>query len=267
MQGLTTEIEQVRKAKDDPEGKTIFHELLRSDMPQHEKETERLVDEAMVLTIAGSDTTASTLAALTCRVLSDEAIFRRLRDELDSVMPDPDQPPEPAKLDVLPYLNALIEESLRYYPSATHRQDRVATDEDMVYEYPGGGRSVLIPRGTPVGMTARIVNRHPALYGEDAEAFRPERFIENPRLMRKGLTFSKGGRQCLGMNLAYQELQTFTAGIFRKYSVFDPDASVQKGPTLELCETTLEDVEIYADFVTPGYRPESKGVRVKVRRE
>ncbi|KAM0274324.1 hypothetical protein ACHAQH_007959 [Verticillium albo-atrum] len=110
--------------------------------------------------------------------------------EVDSVMRDPTLPPDPVKLYALPYLNALIEECLRLYASATHRQDRVAPDEDLIFRYPDGGRTVVIPRGTNVGMTARMLNRHPAWYGDDADEFRPECYLEDPKLMRRFLTFS-----------------------------------------------------------------------------
>lgn len=267
-QSLTAEIEQVRKVKDHPEAKSIFQEILNSNIPESEKQTQRLLDEAAVMTVAGTDTTAATLKYITFYVLSEPAIFARLRTELDEAIPDPAQSPDPAKLDNLPYLNALIEETLRLYPTATHRQDRVAPDEDLVYHYPDGSRpDIVIPRGTAIGMTARIINRHPGWYGDDADLFRPERYLENPKLMRRTLTFSKGGRQCIGINLAYQELQYFIAGIFRKYSPYDPSAAAQKGPTLELVDTTIEDVELYGDFITPGHAPGRKGVQVKVRSE
>ncbi|KAJ4377178.1 hypothetical protein N0V83_000001 [Neocucurbitaria cava] len=260
---LTAKIEEIRSSKDDAEGRTIFHEILRSDIPTEEKSTPRLVDEAMVLAIAGADTTANTLVALTYHVLSTPSIFARLRKELESVMPYPDQPPDPKALDQLPFLNALIEETLRLYPSATHRQDRVAPDDDLIFQYPAG-RRLTIPAGTMVGMTAPIVNRHTAWYA-NPDVFDPDRYLNDPKLMRRHLTFSKGMRQCLGMNLAYQELQTFTAGMFRKYSVFDGTLQQQKGPTLELFETGIEDVKTYADYVTPGLRPGSQGVRIRVR--
>jgi cytochrome P450 len=221
------------------------------------------VDEAMVLTIAGTDTTASTLVALTYHILSTPSIFTQLRRELDSAMPTPDQPPDPKVLDALPFLNALIEEALRLYPSATHRQDRVAPDEDLVFMYPDG-KTLVIPAGTTVGMTAPLVNRNPSMY-DSAGDFKPERFLANPALMRRHFTFGKGARQCLGMNLAYQELQTFIAGVFRKYAIYDEGKETQGGPTLQLFETTSEDVRLHADYVTPGLRPGSHGVRVVIR--
>jgi cytochrome P450 len=217
----------------------------------------------MVITIAGADTTAATLVTLTYHVLSSPSIFKRLRQELEGAMPYPDSAPDPKALDNLPFLNALIEETLRLYPTGTHRQDRVAPDEALAFTYPDG-KKILIPAGTTIGMTAPLLNRHPAWY-EDPDTFKPERYLENPKLFRRHFTFSKGMRQCLGMNLAYQELQTFTAGIFRKYSPYEEGVEEQRGPTLELYETGIDDVKMWADYVSPGLKPGSLGVRVRVR--
>ncbi|KAK2765686.1 cytochrome p450 [Colletotrichum kahawae] len=260
---LTVKIETIRGSENDYEGKTIFHEIMESDIPESEKSTPRLVDEAMVLAIAGSDTTTMTLSALVFHILSDESIFLRIRKGLESVMPDANQPPDPVKLDSLSYLNATIEEALRVYPSATHRQDRVAPDEDLVFEY-ADGRTLVLPAGTMVGMTAPLLNKHPAWFTEP-HVFNPDRYIDDHKLFKKHLTFGKGGRQCLGMNLAYQELQTFTAGIFRKYGIYDPKLKLQNGPTLELFETGIDDIRMQADYVTIGLRPGSKGVRLRIR--
>ncbi|KAJ4179516.1 hypothetical protein NW755_012425 [Fusarium falciforme] len=263
MINLNAEIDQIRQADKLPEGKTIFHEILRSDIPSSEKETPRLADEAMVLVIAGSETTASTLAAITYHLLADPSLMARLRVELERVMPDVNEIPDPSTLNRLPFLNALIQEAIRLYPGASHRQDRVAPDEDLVYQRPDG-QTFVIPAGTGVGMTAPLVNRNPDLYPNPLE-FRPDRYLENPGLAAYQFAFSKGTRQCIGINLAYQELQTFVAGIFRKYDVYDASKDKQSGPTMELYKTKEEDVAIYSDYVTFGQYPGSQGLRVIIR--
>ncbi|KAI1270337.1 cytochrome P450 [Xylariaceae sp. FL1019] len=248
MEGLIGQIEEIRNAKDIPEGKTIFHEIMRSDIPESEKETMRLADEAMILVTAGSETTASTLAVIMYHLLADPALLARLKAELEVAMPDPNAMPEASKLDSLPLLNAIIEECIRLYPGASFRQDRVAPDEDLFYTSPSG-ETITIPKGTPIGMTAPLVNRHPDLY-ERPNDFLPERYLENPGLKKHQFAFSKGTRQCLGINLAYQELQTFTAGIFRKYDLY---------------ETDVRDISLFADYIAPSPYPGSLGLRVVIR--
>jgi cytochrome P450 len=239
---------------------------MRSDaLPPSEKETKRLADEAMVILIAGSETTASTLVAILYHMLSDRDALDRLRAELATVMSDKDLLPSAAKLDRLEFLNAVIQEAIRLYPGATHQQNRVAPDEDLVYSDTSTGKTYVIPKGTNVGMSAPITNRDRSIFGDRADEFDPDRFIRDPRLKQHVFSFSKGGRQCIGMSLAYQELQTFTAGILHKYDLYDPELKVQKGPTLELFETGREDVAMWADYVTPAVKPGSEGFRVIIR--
>ncbi|KAF2720101.1 cytochrome P450 [Polychaeton citri CBS 116435] len=266
MQSLIANIESIRNSKELPEGKTIFHEIIRSDtLPDSEKQTKRLADEAMVFLFAGSETTASTLCAIMYQMLSDRKAFNRLKAELASVTPANESIPDAAKLDQLEYLNAVIQEGIRLYPGATHRQDRVAPDEDLIYSDPSTGRTFTIPAGTAIGMTAPISNRATDIYGPDANEFIPDRYIENPKLRQYLLSFSKGTRQCIGMNLAYQELQTFIAGIVHKYDLYDSTKEIQDGSTLELYKTERRDVAMFADYITPAVWPESKGLRVIIR--
>ena len=217
----------------------------------------------MVILIAGSETTASTFAAIMYHLLADRALLERLQAELAGAMPDPNQLPVASRLDGLPLLNAVIQEAIRLYPGATHRQDRICPDEDLVYESPDG-RQYTIPKGTAIGMTAPIINRHPDIYDRPND-FLPDRYIKNPGLKKYNMSFSKGARQCIGINLAYQELQTFTAGIFRRYNLYEPSKTTQDGPTLELFETKREDISMDRDYITPGPYEGSQGLRIRIR--
>lgn len=264
LQNLGHEIDGIKLEKEAPERKTIFHEVLQADIPDSEKETKRLVEESMIILVAGSETTASTMSAIVYEMLTKPDLLRRLKIELETAMPDPGQLPDASKLDSLPLLNAIIEEAIRLYPGATHRQDRVAPDEDLIYRGPKG-EQIVIPRGTCIGMAAPTVNRHPRLY-EHPDEFIPDRYINNPKLQKYQFSFSKGTRQCLGINLAYQELQTLTAGIFRRYSLYTADKKEQEGPTLELFETTRDDVALFSDYIVTGAVEGSPGLRLIIRR-
>lgn len=64
--------------------------------------------------------------------------------------------------------------------------------------------------------------------------------------------------------LALQELTLITAGIWRKFDAYD-GTGLQKGPTLELFETSREDVDMVSDYAVPGYKVGSKGLQLLVR--
>lgn len=69
---------------------------------------------------------------------------------------------------------------------------------------------------------------------------------------------------CLGINLAYQEMYIILAGLFGKFDVWDGTGE-QKSMTLELFNTTREDVDIVRDLVTENVKNDSLGVRVLVK--
>lgn len=105
---IIAQIERIRRADADPEGRTIFHEILSSGIPEPEKKTSRVADEALIFVLAGSETTAVPLTALTYHLLSNPPMLKRLKAELESVMPDPQALPEISKIENLPFLVSYI---------------------------------------------------------------------------------------------------------------------------------------------------------------
>ena len=76
-------------------------------MPESEKTTDRLSQEAMVVVVAGMESTAQTLASITYHLMANPPVLERLQEELKTVMPDPNELPSANKLDALPYLVSL----------------------------------------------------------------------------------------------------------------------------------------------------------------
>lgn len=222
----------------------------------------RLAEEASVLLSAGTDTTANTLAAITYHLLANPHILQKLRTEIRDTIPE-GYLPSFSTVENLPYLSAVIQEGLRLHPAISTRQERVAPNEDLFYTNNNNGVTYKIPAGTTIAMSAVLLSRLPELYPSPDE-FRPERFLENPKLKRYQLTFSRGTRICLGINLAYMEMYMILAALFRRYDLWDKTGE-QKSPTLELFQTTREDIDIARDFVTENVKSDSQGVRVIVR--
>lgn len=78
-----------------------------------EKTFSRVADEGNILLVGGFETTASMLVHLTYNVLADRQVHERLKKELESIIPDPDDIPSHRVLEKLPYLTAVIKETLR----------------------------------------------------------------------------------------------------------------------------------------------------------
>lgn len=62
------------------------------------------MDEGFILVGAGGETTAQTLAVLTFHLLNNPQVLRKLQEELDHAMPDPEQQIPWQQLEQLPYL-------------------------------------------------------------------------------------------------------------------------------------------------------------------
>jgi cytochrome P450 len=94
--------------------RTIFHGILRSDLPDEELEMEMLKDHAVSLIAAGIASTELTMRTAFFHIVSNNNIWKKLRHELECAMPDSQ---EPVSLDNvserLPYLTACIDEGMR----------------------------------------------------------------------------------------------------------------------------------------------------------
>lgn len=239
---------------------TIFHEMLTTNLlPEHEKGDIRLGDEAVEIIAAGLITTSWAMAVGTFHILSNPDILSKLRAELYQHMPNSlnlqnlesnKDVLDWQKLEQLPYLRGCLKEAIRLSGGVVSRAPRILPEEDFKY-----GKYV-IPRGYEVSMTSWYVATDPNIFPEP-KRFEPQRWItadgkKNVDMEKWMVAFGKGPRQCAGINLAYAELYTCFAVLFR---MFD----------LELHETTVRDATWIHSYFVPISADDSKGVRVKVR--
>lgn len=127
-----------------------------------------VLGEVMGKLIAGADTTAAYIQGASMYLLRHPAVLNRLVNELDSA-----PPVSYADTLKLPYFQAVVKEVLRLSPSI-----------GLIFarKVPEGGVEVLpgvwVEGGYEVGINNWVVGRDKTLYGEDAEEFRPERWLE-----------------------------------------------------------------------------------------
>lgn len=108
----------------------------------------------------------------------------------------------PAWIDIaeLPFLDACVSEALRLQPPFTLPLERVVPPEGLSI----GGR--YIPAGTLVGMSPWVVNRHRPTFGEDADEWRPERWLvtaEKRRAMEQSVLTVRPGPSSLYCHQCY----------------------------------------------------------------
>lgn len=182
---------------------TIIGAILHSDLSDKEKSTSRVADEALAVVAAGTETTSWALTVMTYHLLSNPEILERLTQELQRTVNDPRRLPSWTVLEKLPYLSAVIQESLRLSYGVSARTARVATHEDLVYQGEVDKKPIryVVPRGYEIGMSA-VISHHDENLFHNSHEFRPERWLDPQRrreLERGILGFGKGSRACLGM--------------------------------------------------------------------
>ncbi|KAH8703443.1 putative cytochrome P450 [Talaromyces proteolyticus] len=236
---------QQRKAGKDGSENSVFQLLLDSDLPKEEKSRQRLVDEGKSLMGAGSETTSWTITLIIFYLLQNRHMMRKLREELHDM---PHDGPVWRYLEQKSYLSAVVSEGIRVNHGALGRLPRIA-HEPIQY------KNWAIPPGTPFSSTNYWVHMDSTVFSEP-EKFHPERWLKAEKegfpLQRYLVSFSKGSRQCVGINLAYAEIYLVVAAIVTRFD-------------LELYETTVDDVLPAREFFIPRPKAGSKGVMVKVK--
>ena len=218
--------------------------------------------------VAGTLTTADALTCAVWGALSSPTVLRKLKEELNTALPNPDAPPPPfPQLENLPYLTAIINEALRISNGVSMRLSRIDPDKPVVYVEKATDKQYVIPPGTPMSMTGILIHFDEIVF-PDPLAFKPERWLgDNASVENRKkylVPFTRGTRQCLGMNLAYAELYLTLALLFRRYGGMEVRMEGDIG-WLGLHEFDYaRDLRIVGDGALPLYSTDSKGVRIVV---
>ena len=198
----------------------IAHGLTESD----------LVAESVMQILAGGETTATGLRATLLYIITNPRIYTTLQAEIDNAVKTEGKISNPVIKDTewrhLVYLQAVIKEGLRIWPPVTGMMSKFSppNGDELTID----GEKVLIPGGTNIGWASWGIHRNKAVFGEDAELYRPERWLDvaNPEKlerMRKvvDLNFGYGKYYCLGRLIALSELHKVVFEVRSERKVLD----------------------------------------------
>jgi cytochrome P450 len=186
---------EIREHRDDPAGRDdVLALLVAARDEQGEALTdEELRDHVITLLLAGHETTATALAWCFERLLRHPTALARLRDELESGADEP-------------YLDAVISETLRVRP-VIDAVWRKLTAPAVVGDH-------VLPAGTVVMPAIAIVQRSDAY--DDADAFRPERFLGTSAPAYTFIPFGGGPRRCIGASFALMEMKAVLRAVLAR---------------------------------------------------
>lgn len=186
----------------------------------------QVISYLMLIMIAGADTTAITLNAAIYYSLKEPRIWKRLQSEIPAYDPESSDFSYKTSRD-FPYLNAVVREALRCHPGVAMLLERYV---------PEGGLNLPdsrhVPAGCVVGMNPYVVGRNKSVWGEDADVFRPERWLRDEkletedefqdrlRLMNNAdLSFGGGSRLCIGKHLGLVQVYKVLAILASRYDM------------------------------------------------
>ncbi|KAK9413403.1 putative Pisatin demethylase [Seiridium unicorne] len=195
---------------------------------QHGLSKDQAVNEALVQVVAGTDSVAVAVRMALLYILSNPRVYSILMSELDAASVT-----RPIIRDVearqMPYFQAVIRESLRIFPTVTPL---------MFKSVPAGGDMVAgyeLPAGTQVGVDQFGILRSKEYWGQDADLFIPERWLnvdaKRVEAMAEYLeaSFGYGKYKCLGRSIAFVEINKTLFELLRrfKFTVVDPAAPLK----------------------------------------
>lgn len=171
-----------------------------------------LRDLVLNFLIAGRDTTAQAITWCFYCLSTHPEVEARAREEVLKVCGT--QGPQYEDLNRLPYVQAVLHEALRLYPSVP-MEGKVSVADDT---WPDG---TFLPAGTSVVLCVYGIGRDPAVWGPDAEEFRPERWLEMDSVPTNYVypVFNAGPRECLGRRLAQVEMKACLATLLPHFSL------------------------------------------------
>ncbi|KAK5966519.1 Unspecific monooxygenase, partial [Trichostrongylus colubriformis] len=161
--------------------------------------------------VGGFDTTASSLAFCTYLLAKNPQVQKDLQDEIDQYCNTESINYE--TLASMKYLDVVMKEALRIYPLASIANSRCCMKPTTL-----GG--ISIEEGVYVVADTMSLHFDREIWGDDADEFRPERWIESPeRPSAAFLSFGLGPRQCVGMRLAHMEEKLVLAHVLQRYDI------------------------------------------------
>ena len=198
------------RIKDIKANKSVPNDLLNILVNDKTLSMDDIIDEFIIIFIAGQETTANSLAFTLYEIIRHPDIEAKILDEIDEVLGSKEYV-EFEDLGKLKYLGQVLQESLREYP-VVGGPSRVLEKELTV----GGYR---LPKGNMVITEKYIFGHNPDIW-KNPDIFDPERFSapENiPNFSTLYFPFSLGPHNCIGQTLAKFESKVLLARVLRKF--------------------------------------------------
>ncbi|XP_026727615.1 cytochrome P450 4C1-like [Trichoplusia ni] len=186
-------------------------DLLLEAQEKGQIDIEGIRDEVNTFMFEGHDTTAMAIT-FGLMLLADHAdVQERVFEEVQSILAGADRPVTLADLTEMKYMEAVIKEILRIYPSVP------IIGREAVEDFKLG--DLLVKKGSTIDVQIYLLHQNPELFPEP-ELFKPDRFLEGEaRHPYAYVPFSAGPRNCIGQRFAIQEMKITLSEIVRNFKL------------------------------------------------
>ncbi|KAB0798389.1 hypothetical protein PPYR_09382 [Photinus pyralis] len=179
---------------------------------------EEIREEVDTFIFEGHDTTSAAISYALMLIANHSNVQEKIVEEINHIVDGSSRPLNFADIQQLSYLERVVKESLRMYPSVPVIGRRV--DFDVVTS-----TSHVIPKDTIVSVHIFGLHHNPKFY-PDPEKFDPDRFL--PQNMKgrhpfSYIPFSAGPRNCIGQRFAMVEMKTAIASVVRNFRLLPID--------------------------------------------
>ncbi|KAF7317104.1 hypothetical protein HMN09_00445100 [Mycena chlorophos] len=205
-----------RKARGSDRKDVFYHLIDEAGLEPSPPSNAQVTSDGGLAIIAGAETTSTTLSHAFYLLLCNPKTYTRLQAEIDDPKMDSGVPASQARM---PYLNAVINETLRLFPAVLSGSQRTPP-------VGSGGQTIsshFVPEGTSTVVHTYSLHHDPRYFSPLPDSFVPERWLSSeqqlalePDVFRSGevvhntaafIPFSVGPSNCVGRNLAYQEMR------------------------------------------------------------
>ena len=195
---------------------------------------EQLIDEILILFVAGHETTANALTFTLKLLAQNKEVLTKVETEIKETSVKNLTPLQ--EISQLNYTTCCIEESLRLYPPAWIT-DRVNIEDDKINDY-------VLKKGTIIGASIYELHRNKN-YWDTPEVFKPSRFFEENRkkILPYYMPFGAGPRLCIGNNFAMYEMVLTVNAVLKKFHISTDNDIIKVNPLI-----TLKPVDVKMRF-------------------
>ncbi|CAG9791853.1 unnamed protein product [Diatraea saccharalis] len=190
---------------------TFLDLLLLAEVDGKKISDQWIREEVDTFLFEGHDTITSAITfCLYCLAQNQDIQEKVFQEQKNIFGHEFDRSPSSNDLQQMKYLEFVIKESLRLFPSVPIIQRKIL--EDTVIN------GMRIPKNTSIVLDLFNMQRDPRVY-EDPLEFRPERFENTGRNPFTWLPFSAGPRNCIGQKFAMMEMKVTISEIIRNFII------------------------------------------------